>query len=147
MNRTSIMKIMLGSSQGSSFRSSRPKVLIIIGAAVIVVLAAIAIFFFLQYQKVKSSPESQAKETTERVVLKVSKLYDVPSGESPTVALVQDQEKLKDQSFFEKVQNGDYLLIYNNAKLAMIYREKDNKLINVGPVSLDDAQATTNNKP
>ncbi|HEU5121306.1 MAG TPA: hypothetical protein VFT59_00525, partial [Candidatus Saccharimonadales bacterium] len=47
--------------------------------------------------------------------------------------------KLKDQPFFKNAENGDQLLIYQGAKMAIIYREKDNKLINVGPVAMDAA--------
>jgi hypothetical protein len=68
----------------------------------------------------------------------VSQLYAVPGDEQPTVAQVQDKEKLKDQSFFSKAENGDYILIYTNNKLALLYREKEDKLINVGPVSISD---------
>jgi hypothetical protein len=67
----------------------------------------------------------------------VSKLYYLPKDEKPTVAQIEDKSKLEGQSFFTGAQNGDYLLVYTNAKIALLYREHDNKLVNVGPVNTD----------
>jgi hypothetical protein len=108
----------------------------VVGAVLVVAIAAAAVFFFMQYKNLKDNPDAAAQETTQRLVGEVGKLYALPGDETPTVALVQDKDKLKDQSFFAKAENGDYILIYTNSKLALLYREKDNKLINVGPVSI-----------
>lgn len=113
-------------------------VLGIVGAVIVLLLAVAAGYFFWQYSNLKNNPDAVAKETTQRLVDKVSKLYVLPGDEQPTVAQVQDKEKLKDQSFFSKAENGDYILIYTNAKLALLYREHENKLINVGPVTISD---------
>lgn len=126
--------------QGSSLRSSRPKIFIIVIIALIVVLAGAAGFFFWQFKKLKDNPNAVAQETTERLVDKVGALYALPNDEQPTVAQVQDKEKLKDQTFFSKAENGDYILIFSTAKVAILYREKDNKLINVGPIALSDGE-------
>lgn len=75
---------------------------------------------------------------------KVGKLLTLPTDEQPTVATVQDKEKLKDQPFFKDAQNGDKLLIYTKAQKAIIYREEGNKLINVGPVTLDTQAPAAN---
>ncbi len=130
-------------------RTKKNKMILIIAAVLVVLLAATAGFFFWKWQSTKSDPASQAQASSQRIIQKVGKLYALPGGEEPTVALVQDKEKLKSQSFFDKAQNGDYLLMYSKAKLALIYREKDNKLINVGPISINsdstkqDQSATT----
>lgn len=78
------------------------------------------------------------QQTVDRVTSEVSKLFVVPSGQ-PTVALIQDKNKLSGQQFYNNAQNGDYLIVYADAKLALLYREKINKLINVGPINIGDA--------
>ncbi|HEU5187873.1 MAG TPA: hypothetical protein VFT87_05235 [Candidatus Saccharimonadales bacterium] len=103
--------------------------------ALVVILGGAAGFFFWQYTKLKNSPETVEKETTQRIVDKVGSMFILPEGEQPTVAQVQDKEKLKDQTFFAKAENGDYILIFANAKLAILYREKINKFVNVGPIA------------
>lgn len=119
----------------------------VIGAVIILGLAGAAGYFFWQYNSLKNNPNAAAQETTKRLVGEVGKLYALPGGEDPTIAQVQDKDKLKDQSFFSKSENGDYILIYTNAKLALLYREKNNQLINVGPVTISDQNGTgtTNN--
>jgi len=105
-----------------------------------VLLALIAGYFFWQYTKLKANPDAAAQETTQRLVGKVEKLYQLPD-EKPTVAQINDKDKLKEQPFFKSAQNGDYLLIFTNAKLAVLYREGENKLINVGPIAITPQQA------
>ena len=79
------------------------------------------------------SPEKEAED----LVKKVSKFILLPQGEVPTIATVSDIDKLKDQPFFEKSQNGDKVLIYPTAKKAYLYRPSTDKLIDVTVVSVD----------
>ncbi len=105
-------------------------------------------YFAKQYYDLRSNPNMAAQEETVQLTNTVSKLYDLPKDEKPIIGSVQDKEKLKDQPFFKNAQNGDKILIYKEAKLAVIYRQEENKLINVGPIAIDaapkeDAKNTT----
>ena len=132
----------------SGRKRSKNKILLIASLVLVVAFAAVAGFFFWKWQSLKANPTVEAEATSIRLVEKISKIYDLPKGEKPTLALIQDKNKLKDQSFFAKAQNGDYLLMYTNAKLALLYREKDNKLINVGPINIqDDKQQDSTQEP
>ena len=111
--------------------------LIIITSIVFVIVAAMAGFFAMQFFALKSNPEVADDEASKRIISKVENIYMLPEGE-PTVATVQDKEKLNGQAFFDKAENGDYLVIYSDAKLALLYRENANKLVNVGPISVND---------
>lgn len=113
---------------------------IIIGICIVLIFAIAAGFFFWQWQSLKSSPSAESKETASRIIEKVGNIYELPANEEPTVALIQDKQKLSQQAFFDKAQNGDYLIVYSKAKLAMVYREQTGKLVSVGPVSIDDKQ-------
>jgi hypothetical protein len=115
--------------------TNRSKVILLIVAVVFLVLAIAAGFFFWKWIQVKDNPDAVAEETSKRVTLEVGKIYELPGDEEPTVAKVQDKEKLKEQVFFENAQNGDYILIYSKKKLALLYREENKKLINVGPIA------------
>lgn len=118
----------------------------------VLVLAGFAATGYLLWQnnRLQSDPNSLQKAQTNQANAlkdKVSKLISVPN-ETPIVATVSDKEKLKDQPFFADAQNGDYILMFPQAKKAYIYREKDNKLINVGPIAItsDTAGTTTTTK-
>lgn len=78
----------------------------------------------------------------ESLVAQVGRLMELPD-EQPTVATVTDVEKLKNQPFFAKSQNGDKVLIFTNAKKAVLYRPSTNLIIDVAPVTLgSDATAS-----
>jgi cell division protein FtsN len=119
--------------------AGKSKLPIIIGVIVIIVIAVFA-------ARMKSgkkmgadvkpgSPEAQAQVKT--TVEKVGKLMVLPSGEEPTVAIVNNAENLKkEQPFYANVENGDYLVVYPKAAKAIIYRESSNVLVNVGPLQV-----------
>lgn len=108
-------------------------------ALLIVGLAGAGGYYYSQYQKIKKNPQTVVKQDTQNLVEKVSKLIDVPKDEEPTVAAIADKSKLKDQPFFSNAENGDKILIFTKAKKAIIYRESTNRLINVGPLNIDDS--------
>jgi len=113
---------------------------IIIGVVLVVIvlaLGALTFFFYRQIQSIKKNPNQVAQAELDAVLNNLSKLIDLPKDETPTLATVLDKDKLKDQPFFADSQNGDKIVIYSKNKKAIIYRMKDNKLINVGPIIID----------
>ena len=109
-------------------------------------------YFFFKYQTaqkeiqtVKTDPttvQKAAQEEVQKLITKISKLIELPEGEEPTVATISDISKLKDQAFFASAHNGDKILIYTNAKKAILYDEKANKIIDVAPVNIGTSSAT-----
>lgn len=82
--------------------------------------------------------EEIAKEQIAVLVAKVGKHIVLPKDEEPTVATVVDAGALaKDQPFYKEAHNGDKVLIYVKAQKAIIYDEKNDRLVNVGPVYID----------
>lgn len=118
----------------------RKKIYLIVGVSVILLLAiGTAGYFAKSYYDLRANPDKVAEDETTRLTQAVSKLYQLPNDETPIVGKVKDKEKLKDQPFFKNAQNNDDILIYQKAKVAIIYRANENKLINVGPVAIDSA--------
>jgi hypothetical protein len=117
-------------------------IMIVLVVAFVVALGGAA-YFLNQYQKsqgeikkLKENPRSVAQEEVKALVKKVGNLIALPQGEDPTVATITDVEKLKDQPFFAKAENGDKVLIYTQAKRAILYRPSINKIIDVAPVNI-----------
>ena len=111
---------------------------VVILAILVIIFAGAAGFIYYKYtQANKKTPDVVAKEETDFLVERVGKLIDLPKDETPTTATILDKEKMKDQPFFNNAQNGDKILIYTKAQKAIVYRVKDNKIINVGPISLN----------
>jgi hypothetical protein len=87
-----------------------------------------------------SNPSTASKESTQQLVVKVGKLVELPSGETPTTATVSDASKLKNQEFFAQAQNGDKVLIYSKSKRAVLYRPSSNKIIEYAAVDFNSTQ-------
>jgi hypothetical protein len=113
-----------------------------------VVMLGMVVWGYYQYRQNKqlSSQLRQAQNQSTQVknndaeiqqlVETVGKLLVLPTGEQPTVATVTDPGKLASQPFFANAKTGDKVLIYSTAKKAVLFRPSENKIVEVGPVSV-----------
>jgi len=110
-------------------------------------------FFYTKYQSAQSqinNPDITAQEEVTRLVGKIGQFLELPGDEQPTVATVLDKDKLKDQPFFTKAENGDKVVIYSKAMKAILYRESANKIIEVAPIQITqppEASVSSTPKP
>lgn len=114
-------------------------VALVVAVVLAVAAVAVAAWLYRENNELKNDPKTIQKaqdKETEALVAKVGRLMALPGDEKPVVATVEDKEKLKDQPFFNDAQNGDKLIIYTTAKKAIVYRESENKIINVGPIAV-----------
>ncbi len=115
------------------------KILFPVMLAAILILAGTTYFFINRYQEIKKDPQKVVRDQTQAVVNKVAKLIVLPTGEEPTIATVTDPSILKDQAFFAHAQTGDVVLIYTNAKKAILYSPRENKIVEVAPLNIGPA--------
>ena len=120
---------------------------------IIVLVAGVAgtLYYKDRAEKVEADPASVQQEKnqaeTDRVLTKLKRVLNVSETDAPTVARVEDPEKLKqsNQDFYKDIQVGDYLVIY--PKRAIIFRESASQIINIAPIintsELQAAQGTT----
>jgi hypothetical protein len=106
---------------------------IAVSVCVVVILIVTALFFFMR--RGEQEPD-QSREQSLKIIRQVSRLYILPANEEPTVALITDKNSLEsqDKEFYKNARNGDYVLVYNKAKMAFLYRESAKKLVYVSPV-------------
>ncbi len=62
---------------------------------------------------------------------KLQSLAVVPLDEAPTLATVVELEKLKNEVFFTHAELGDKLFVYQQARLAVLYRPDVAKIVNM----------------
>lgn len=86
-----------------------------------------------------SKGSSLVQAEVDALVAEVGKLIELPADENPTVATVTDVEKVKEQPFFANAKNGDKVLIYTNARKAILYRPSEKRIIEVGAVNINQA--------
>lgn len=121
---------------------SKQVIAVAVGCLVLVVLVGGGFFYFrAQQAKTPQNQEKAAQDQVKKVVAEVGKLMNLPTGEDPTVATVTDITKLKDQPFFQKAKNGDQVLIYANAKKAILYDPNTKKIVDVAPINIGSSSA------
>lgn len=106
---------------------------------VLIILAGVGVYYFLQYQKTQELLKDPTKVTmieNQALIDKVGKLYLLPN-EEPRIATVSDKTQLAGQSFFINAENGDKVLIYSQAKKAILYRPSIDKIIQVSSVNIE----------
>lgn len=115
--------------------------IILIAAVLFVAAIGSSIYFYVELNQLKDNPEQLTQLEVKNLVAKVSELIVLPDGEDPTIATVNDLDKLKDQPFFARAKKGDKVLIYANARKAYLYDEANHKLVDVAPVNIGNQQA------
>lgn len=111
----------------------------------VLLLALVLVGGVLGYQKYSelkrenqklSNPQEAARVETDKLKASVAQLIEIPANEQPTVATVVDASKLKNQAFFRSAENGDKVLLFPQAKKAVLYRPSTNKIIEVAPINI-----------
>lgn len=112
----------------------------------LLIIIIIALLGYAVYDKffTTTTPEGQLSEKEiKSLVTKVSKLINVPD-EMPVVAkIIKAEELIVEQKFYTGSKDGDYLIVFPTTQKAMIYREDEDRLINVGPIIVDQPATTT----
>ena len=117
----------------NTWRNLFLKVVIPLVALVAILIAG---YFYWQIRILKQNPQTVATQQAEVLINKVGQLIVLPTGETPTIATVSDPTALKDQPFFSLAQKGDKVLIYAQAKEAILYSVSLNKIIGVAPLNI-----------
>lgn len=111
------------------------------------IIGAVGLWSYNHYYgpKTATAPVDQISQAdTKDLLAKIGKLIILPTGEDPIVAKINDAAALiKDQVFYKGAQNGDVVFVYQKAAKAVVYSPSRNIIVNVGPVFLNNQQATT----
>jgi hypothetical protein len=114
--------------------------LITVGTLLVVGSTAAAGYFYKQLNEVKQTSTQSVSDANQMTVDAVGKLILLPN-EQPTIATVTDLSALQGQAFFNNAQVGDKVLIFANAKKAILYNPNENKIVEVAPLNLDEQPA------
>jgi hypothetical protein len=119
---------------------------LIIFVLIVVILGLAWYFLMVKGQKpVAIAPQvpaqDQTKQEVQSLVASVGKLMVLPS-EEPLVATIDDPAALqKEQPFYAGSEKGDKLLIFFQARKAVIYNPARNVIVNAGPIIMQQDQA------
>lgn len=125
-------------------RKDNKKKLSQIITVLVVILIIIAILLIILWQtgyletfKIAREIQKQQNlvEDDAKVLNQLMQIIDLPKDVVPTMAIVKDAEKLKQNQpvFFAKAKDGDRLIIYPD--MAILFDAKANKILHIGPVN------------
>lgn len=124
------------------------RLLIIVLLAVAGLGSGAAYYFYAKFNQLKFNPQKLVQEESKSLIEQVGRLILLPTDEQPTIATVADPDRLKDQAFFANAKRGDKVLIYTNARKAILYDPIANKIVEVAPLNIGTAAgATTPEQP
>ena len=124
-------------SAPASQKSLWPVVLVL--GMLLCIALAIAGYFYYQYRH--SAQVADAKEIAD-LSQEIGQFMILPDGETPTLATVTDREKLAEQPFFQKAENGDKVLIFSQSGRAILYRPSQKKIVDVTTVNVNQTTTT-----
>ncbi len=132
------------------FLKQRKALVVLLGVLVIGAIVGLGIYQYVRLRKelaeLRNNPQKiqeLARSEQKTLIEKIGKLITLPIDEQPTIATVTDSERLKNQPFFAKALNGDKVLLYANAKKAILYRPSVDKIIEVAPITIGPVNSTT----
>jgi hypothetical protein len=105
----------------------------------LIVMSIVSVYFFIKYQQAKNlltNPNIAVQTEIKKLVEQIGKLIELPTDEVPSMATVTDKNKLVNQAFFAKAQNGDKILLYQENHKAILYRPSINKIIEISAVTI-----------
>ncbi|MDP3880702.1 MAG: LytR C-terminal domain-containing protein [bacterium] len=119
---------------------------LIIAAIIGLVIIALAIFSAISFfaNGDESNPSGLTDSETEELVEAVKSHLNLPTNEDPIIGEITDANALvAQQAFYQGSKNGDYLLIFPENQKAVLYDAKNDILINVGPIVIEQEASST----
>jgi len=114
--------------------------------AIVLILAGVVFYMLNKKSNVVGGTINSATvtgadtaELLEDVLTKIGKIIALPEGEKPALLIVNDPEKLEGQVFFDNAKIGDQVLIYQQARKAILYDPLANKILEVAAVAFPPA--------
>jgi heme/copper-type cytochrome/quinol oxidase subunit 2 len=118
----------------SANRGSNKLVIILI--LLVIAAGVAAAIYYNKIRVLKQDPNKLAQEKIIEVVAKVSKIIDLPTGETPVIATISDTTPLANNPFFANAKIGDEVLMYTVSRKAFLYDPKANIIVEVASLNI-----------
>lgn len=112
------------------------KILIFANVFFVLGLFATSTYLFVQNRDLNDQLKLSTEEKNKILIDEINKVFNLPT-EDPVVDLVKDPAKLKEQyETFENAEEGDYILSYQKARLNILYRQKENRVVKTANIEI-----------
>lgn len=122
-------------TETTSVRAKRTKPSPTVSVMGFLLFLALGTAGYFYYQYTHTAQVAEAREIKE-LVTKIGAVIALPEQEVPTLATVTNKNKLDNQPFFQKAENGDKILIYATAGQVVLYRPATGKVIDMTTVTI-----------
>lgn len=115
-----------------------------IAVLALIIIAQTFIFFVFLNDKDENNSLSSFDEQNQELIEKLSSMILLPDSD-PAIYQINDIEKVRKSygDFFKDAKEGDKLILYSDK--AIIYRQSEQLIINVGPVLMLQEDTGTEN--
>jgi hypothetical protein len=121
--------------------------LVLILLLLVFVLGGTTYYFYKNSKLYKVDPKVAEETEAKALAKKIGEFFVLPEGEVPTLATVTDLEALKGQAFFTEAKKGYKVLIYTNAKKAILYDPISGKVVNYAPINVSSQNQASPKAP
>jgi len=112
------------------------KALIILNIVLLIGLAGAAGYLFIENRDLNDQITLTTEEKNRRLVEEINQVFDLPD-EEPIVAVVTDVEEFKKTyGTFNNAETGDYLLFFRKARLNVLYRQDEKRVVKTANVAV-----------
>ena len=115
-------------------RSNGVSKLVELNVLIILALAGASTYLYMENRDLNSQLTSTTEEKNARIISEINKVFDLPE-EEPVVAVVTDPIEFKKQyPTFDNSESGDYLLFFRKARLNVLYRQSEKRVVKTATV-------------
>lgn len=138
-----VLKENVNYSKDNKKMSKFVKILILLLVVFFITSVSFAGYYYKKVKDFTKSDSALKDAKLSEVLEKVGKLVVLPQGEQPTLATVSDPSQLQNQPFFKSAKKGDIVLVYINARRAILYDPVADKVIDIAPLNVSNPVDTT----
>lgn len=112
------------------------KIILVVWVVVTLGLAGSTVYLFLENRDLNRQLTETTEEKNKRLVEEINKVFDLPE-EDPVVAIVTDKDQFIAQyPVFDNAETGDYLLFFRKARLNVLYRQDEKRVVKTAQVTI-----------
>ena len=114
--------------------STTKRILLIANIVALLGFAGSSAYFFTKYSDEKEKNSLTTEQKNKNLIEEINKVFDLPD-EEPVVAIVTDPDEFKKQyAAFDNAETGDYLLFFRKARLNVLYRQDEKRVVKTANV-------------
>lgn len=114
--------------------STGKKVLVAVNIIALIGLTGATGYLFFENQDLKDNASLTTEQRNQQIIDEINAVFDLPD-EEPVVAIVTDPEEFKrEYQAFANAEAGDYLLFFRKARLNVLYRQSERRVVNTADV-------------